>query len=73
MTVMRMISADMISRYPTLFSREVPNRFSIPTVLEEVRCVLKVWAETCVIGHKYERVRDDGDNESSAGMRVVMQ
>ena len=48
-------------------------RFAIQTVMVDVRCVLKVCAETWVIGYKYERVRDDGDNESSAGMRVVMK
>ena len=48
-------------------------RFAIQPVIQEMCCVWKICAETWVIGYKYERVRDDGDKESGAGMRVVMK
>ena len=58
MTVMRMLSEDMMTRYPGLFSSEVSNRCVIGLLFrrlcKEVRCVLKVCAEMLIIGHKYE-------------------
>ena len=54
MPVMRTINADMMSRYPGLFWREVFYRFAIQTVMQVVRCVLKVCAETLVIGQSDE-------------------
>ena len=71
MTVMRMISGDM-TRYAGVLAREVFNRCVIGwlfrRVCDDVRCDLKVCAQTWVIGPKEESVTDDGDNESSAGV-----
>ena len=53
MPVMRMISWDM-KRYAGVLSRQVCYRYAIQTVMEELRCVLKVSADTWEIGHKYE-------------------
>ena len=54
MPVMRTINGDMMTRYACLFWREVCYRFAIQTVMLEVRCLLKVCAETWVIRHKDE-------------------
>ena len=58
MPAMRMITADMMSRYPGLFSREVSKRCVIGLLFlrlcKEVRWILKVWAETSLLGHKNE-------------------
>ena len=65
MTFMILISGEM-KRYAGVLSREVRYRYAIQRVIHEVRCVLKVCADTLIIGHKHEGVRADS-------VRVVMQ
>ena len=54
MAAMRIITADLMTRYCGLFSSEVCYRFAIQTVIQEVRCVLKVCAEAWVFADNDE-------------------
>ena len=49
--MMMMISGDR-KRYTALFSREVDYQYAIQTVVQEVRGLMNVGAETLAIGER---------------------
>ena len=53
MTVMSIISG-YTKGYDGVLSSEMYYRYPIQTVIQDVRCVLKVCAVTWLIGHKQE-------------------
>ena len=55
---MMMISGDW-KQYSGLFSREVGYQYAIRTVVQEMRGLMNVGAETWEIGYEYEWSRDD--------------
>ena len=73
---MMMISGDW-KQYSGLFSREVGYQYAIRTVVQEMRGLMNVGAETWEIGYEYEWSRDDsvrdGAEKNAAVRELQMQ